>query len=229
MDSARPEDETAEHAPAKSVDPNHVLIVPIAVAMQPSPQRRNRLMLLLIAAISLIPFLLAWIYLKNPQWASGRSNYGQLVAPARPIPYQELLHAGDSGTAPLDPLKGRWILLQVAPDGVCGEACRKSLLLTRQIRLLLNKDTVRVRRLLLRPVAASAPITGFEQDADLRYGSLSNGLLERLTEAAGQRPEEGTVMLIDPFANLMMWYGPGFDPKGVLKDLRHLLRYSQIG
>jgi len=182
-------------------------------------------MLILIASLSLIPFLLAWVYFKNPQWVSGRSNYGTLIVPAQPLSYDELLGPAEPGAGPVDPLKGRWILLQVAADGRCGTPCQKSLQITRQIRLLLNKDIVRVRRLVLTSAGSFAsPLEGFETDEDLRYGGLSDTLLKTLTGALG-----GTVMLIDPFANLMMWYPPDFDPQGVLRDLKHLLRYSQIG
>lgn len=218
-----------EKVPHPSASPSFTTRLPIPVATELRQQRRNRLMLLLIALISVIPFVLAWLYLQHPQWASGHSNYGHLITPARPLAYEELLRPDAPGAAPLAPLKGRWILLQVATGEECNAACRNSLQLTHQIRLLLNKDITRVRRLLLRTVPGGAPVEGFEQDEDLRYGQLSEALLARLTEAVGHPPEDGTVMLIDPFANLMMWYGRDFDPYGVLKDLKHLLRYSQIG
>jgi hypothetical protein len=34
---------------------------------------------------------------------------------------------------------------------------------------------------------------------------------------------------MDPFANVMMWYPPDFDPYGVVRDLQRLLKISQIG
>jgi hypothetical protein len=37
------------------------------------------------------------------------------------------------------------------------------------------------------------------------------------------------VFLIDPLGNLMLWYENGFDPYDLDKDLKHLLRASQIG
>jgi hypothetical protein len=186
-------------------------------------------MLLLIALISLIPFLLAWVYYQNPQWVSGRSNYGTLVVPAQPIPYSDLLRPVGADAAPPDGLKGRWILLQVEGASGCGVPCQYSLQATRQIRLLLNKDIVRVRRLLLTPVPNRKPVEGLQEDSDLQYGGLPDELLKKLTEIVGRVPDDGTVILIDPFANAMMWYAPDFDPHGVLRDLKHLLRYSQIG
>ena len=44
------------------------------------------------------------------------------------------------------------------------------------------------------------------------------------------RPEQAyRFFLIDPLGNLMMAYAPDAPPKGVLKDLRKLLKVSQIG
>jgi hypothetical protein len=37
------------------------------------------------------------------------------------------------------------------------------------------------------------------------------------------------VILMDPLGNAILWYDGGFDPYGLLKDLKHLLRASQIG
>jgi cytochrome oxidase Cu insertion factor (SCO1/SenC/PrrC family) len=37
------------------------------------------------------------------------------------------------------------------------------------------------------------------------------------------------VYIIDPLGNLMMYYPPGAEPGGMLKDLQKLLKYSQIG
>ena len=41
--------------------------------------------------------------------------------------------------------------------------------------------------------------------------------------------EEDRVYLVDPLGYLMMYYQPDADPKGMLMDLKKLLKYSQIG
>jgi hypothetical protein len=37
------------------------------------------------------------------------------------------------------------------------------------------------------------------------------------------------VYLVDPLGNLMMFYADGVKPKGMLDDLKRLLRLSSIG
>lgn len=184
-------------------------------------------MLILIASIAIIPFMLAWFYAKNPELIAKRSNYGNLIIPAQPLNYEELLGPPDPRDAGLQDAKGRWILLQLLPHGAtCGAVCRETSYATRQIRLMLNKDIARVRRLLL----SSDPVTGeVTEDRDLMRGIASVSLVETVSRVLGRAPEEGMLILIDPFANAMMWYPPRFDPYGVLRDLKHLLRSSQIG
>lgn len=41
--------------------------------------------------------------------------------------------------------------------------------------------------------------------------------------------EAGRIYIIDPLGNLMMSYAPGAPPKGLLEDLKKLLKLSRIG
>lgn len=191
----------------------------------------KRWMLVLIAMIAAIPFLLAWLYASHPEMIARRSNYGTLIVPAKPLSYAELLVAGESPAARLQEAKGRWILLQVAgPAAGCSQPCAASLQLSRQIRLLLNKDIARVRRMVLMPAGGAAlPAEVMRDDTELLMAQAHPAVVEQLATAIGRPLEDGMLILVDPFANAMMWYPPGFDPYGVLRDLKHLLRSSQIG
>ena len=130
----------------------------------------------------------------------------------------------------MEQLKGRWIVLSVA-DGPCAEPCRQNLYKTRQLRLMLNKEIPRVRRLLLLadPGAAAALSDWLRQDEFLAVAGLAPALREKLEKAAGGALQPGQILLLDPLGNLMMYYEADFDPYGVLKDLKRLLRVSRIG
>jgi hypothetical protein len=39
----------------------------------------------------------------------------------------------------------------------------------------------------------------------------------------------GRIYIVDPLGNLMMSYGPSSEPKGLLEDLKKLLKLSHIG
>ncbi|HYE36186.1 hypothetical protein [Methylocaldum sp.] len=191
---------------------------------------RNRALIIFIALISIIPFGAAWYYANNPQLITKRSNYGNLVLPPRPIDYGELLARPVSRSEVLSEVKGRWVMLHVV-SGKCVDRCAETLHKTKQIRLMLNKEIPRVRRLLLvadDPVAADlAPL--LKDDQTLLLAVASEALSQKLAAAVEKPLTEGMVILIDPFGNAALWYDSGFDPYGVLKDLKHLLRASQIG
>lgn len=182
-------------------------------------------MVVLIALIAFVPFALAWFFTRHPELLHQRSNYGSLITPAQPLPYDLLLSGSSASATPLQQAKGRWIVLQITA-GPCDGSCRTSLQASRQIRLLLNKDIARVQRLLL---TSGPPPVLPDPDEDLLLGTASGALIEKLSRIVGRPIDEGMVILIDPFANAMMWYPPGFDPYGILRDLKHLLRSSQIG
>ncbi|CAL1241031.1 hypothetical protein [Candidatus Methylocalor cossyra] len=192
--------------------------------------RRNRAVILVIALLSFVPFALAWYLTRHPELLGATSNYGHLVTPARPLDFAELTARPLNPAAAPAELKGRWVLLQVAA-GPCRERCAETLHKTRQVRLMTNKEIPRIRRLLLVPEGAPAGDYAAQLEADptLAAAGASPPLLASLTEALGRPPDDGTVLLLDPLANLVLWYDPGFDPYGLLKDLKHLLRASQIG
>lgn len=202
------------------------------VTQPASHLRRNRLVIVTIALICIVPFGIAWYMARNPELVQDRQkfNYGHLISPARPFAYDEFFAQPFTAAENLPEIKGRWVLIQVSgPD--CGDVCRETLYKTKQLRLMLNKELARVRRILLVP-AGKAPaglqeIT--EADPTLLVAGFSDRLLGQLKEASGTDLPEGTVILMDPFANVMMSYAPGFDPYGALRDLQRLLRVSQIG
>lgn len=192
------------------------------------PQWRNRAVIVLIALLAFIPFALAWLVAQHPEWVGSHSNYGRLILPPRPLAYEELSAHPVSPVAELAELKGRWVMVQIAP-GACGQTCLDTLHKTHQVRLMTNKEIPRLKRLLLVPEANAAEFPAQLRDEALLVGGASEALLRTFTEAVGHPPGEGAVLLLDPFANLILWYDDGFDPYGLLKDLKHLLRASQIG
>ena len=185
--------------------------------------------LILIALICVLPIALAWMLKENPRWLQGRMNYGRLIEPAKPLDRQRFFRGADNASAAMREISGRWVLLQITRG--CGPACETALYKTKQIRLMLDKDLLRVRRLLVfsagAPGKRAAALRG--RDPHLLLGRCDEALLDEFSVATGELLREGTVWLLDPLGNLMMWYPPGFDPYGVKADLKRLLQVSQIG
>lgn len=191
---------------------------------------RSRAVIIAIGLTALIPFLLAFYYARHPELVEKTSNYGALIIPARELGYDQLLARPVSGLADLEKIKGRWVLLQVA-EASCTPICADALHKTQQGWLMLSKEMPRVKRLLLagsqtRP--ADVPL--FRQDDDaLLMAELTPGVRQALMDAVGQTLGEGMIILLDPYGNLVLWYDTGFDTYRMVKDLKHLLKASQIG
>lgn len=201
--------------------------------MTPSPAetRRSRLGLIGLAALFFVPLGLSFLLYYGTSWRpSGSTQHGELIQPPRPLPTLTLFPAAGGPPVP-DGLRGAWHLVLVAPAD-CGQACRDSLVMTRQVRLALDKDMTRVRRVYLFPGDASRARELSAEHPDLLFASLAGEAGARLAAefpAGAAAPPAGRWFLVDPLGNLMMAYPADVTPKGLLKDLERLLKLSHIG
>lgn len=198
------------------------------------PDPRGRRQLLLIVAMFFLPLALAFVlYYGFSDWRpAGRTNQGELIHPARPLPQSALLTPDDQ---PLekDLFKGKWSLVYIG-NGQCDARCREALTLMRQTRLALNDDAARVKRVFL----ATADC------CDLEYLHREHeGLIAARAEEEGDRPlldtfpryddipvdTAGRIYIVDPLGNLMMSYATNAPQKALLEDMKKLLKLSHIG
>jgi hypothetical protein len=196
-------------------------------------ETRARFIFILIVLICVLPLALAWYVAKHPEWISRQSNYGKLIVPPIPIDYPELSLLEADGKPGIEELKGRWALVYVSGETGCSASCRETILKTHRIWILLNKDLARVRRLFLAgsPDMSAETMQGLRrEDQTLLVGRVGAALWLRLSPLlTTQGVAGGHLLLMDPLGNVMMQYPADFDPYGVLKDLVHLLKASQIG
>jgi len=192
---------------------------------------RQRRMLIGLAMLFFAPLGLAFfLYYGHAGWLpGGRVNAGDLIDPARPLPSLTLPLFSPGNTDP-NFLKGKWTFLY-ALDGACGQACRTRLYDTRQVRLALDRDMNRVQRVFIAaPECCDAQFL-HGQHPDLiaiRAGTEAAPLLASLPGEGGAAGS-ARVYLIDPLGNLMMSYPAGIKAKGMLDDMKRLLRLSSIG
>jgi hypothetical protein len=147
-------------------------------------------------------------------------------------------------------LKGKWTLLYLGA-GSCSAGCRTDLYNTRQVRAALGRDRERVQRVFLaegaccdfewlrvqqpdlitvRAGADVAPLTAIFERAG-RDAAMADAAAARsaTARAAADRAATDRVYLVDPLGNLMMSYALDARPKGMLEDLKKLLRLSHVG
>ena len=179
-----------------------------------------------------------YLYYGHGSWhPGGRVNAGDLIVPPRPLP-SLALPLQSSGETDSQFLRRKWTLLYVQ-QGPCAERCRTSLYETRQVRLALDRDMDRVQRVFI----ADGDCCDFqflrEQHPDLiavRMNPAAAPLLALLPDrgpgnagTVGGDAAAQPIYLIDPLGNLMMSYAPDAKPKGMLEDMKRLLRLSHIG
>ena len=178
------------------------------------------------------PWLVVSVF---PEWApKGRVNHGELITPLRPMPsFQLQALSGD----PLDEtfFRGKWTIVYLA-HGSCDRNCVEQLYTIRQVRLAQGKNIDRLQRLMLWqdegisaeqrselqehfPGQVIVPLSAQESPALLKEFALD-----------GREPlRAGRIYLVDPLGHLMMSYEPEDEPRGMIKDLERLLKYSSFG
>ena len=139
-----------------------------------------------------------------------------------------------AGATQSDFLRHKWTLLFVG-DGACDARCRKALYDTRQIRIALDRDLTRVQRVFIATGICCDQEFLRREHPDLivaHAGAAAAPLLDALAAAVATPPASGgtgRIYLIDPLGNLVTSYAPDAPAKGLLEDIKRLLRLSQIG
>jgi hypothetical protein len=182
--------------------------------------RRYRVMYAVLAVCAAPVIASYFAYYVMPP--SGRTNYGELLAP-RQMPYVAL-QTSDGRPFSLASLAGRWVMV-TAGGGACNPHCEGALLQMRQQRLITGKDRDRLERVWL--ITDDAPVAErLQRDYD---GTL---LVRASAEAARSLlPSDsdelaGQIWLVDPMGNVMLRWPRDPRPERVKQDIERMLTAS---
>ncbi len=196
-------------------------------AARRSHWRRYRVLYLLLAvcAAPVIASYTAYYFLPP----EGRTNYGALIEPQRPLPPLTLRQL-DGSPAAAEILRGSWTMVQV-DSAACNAMCERKLWLMRQVRLTTGRDADRVQRVWL--IVDDAPLATllmreFEGTRFVRARANELATFLPLAQSAEARLADH-IWLIDPLGNLMLRWPKDADPNRMKKDLIKLLKVSGIG
>jgi SCO1/SenC family protein len=181
-----------------------------------------------LAALFLLPLVASfWLYYGGTWRPAGSTNHGELIQPARPLPPAELRDArGNVASAEL--FREKWTLVYVG-DGQCEEACKTSLHFMRQTRLSLNNEMTRVARVFLATSQCCANEFLEREHPGLLVIDATGPEAAELLEVLPNLERPRSLFIVDPLGNLVMRYDTRDDPKGLLTDLKKLLKLSHIG
>ncbi|EMD81272.1 Cytochrome oxidase biogenesis cluster protein [Vibrio diabolicus E0666] len=172
---------------------------------------KGRLMLIALVCTFALPAVIAKVILTQGWYQSGVTNRGVLVEP-----YTTLELLGQE--SPLE--KNRWQLAYVLPNE-CTEQCRQQLYLLQQSHVALGKYQERVV-----PVLWQTELSG---TVDVSMTTM------QMNQSVTAKVKPGQMLIVDPLGQLVMSYSPkpnedlvSFN-KGMLADLRKLLKLSRVG
>jgi cytochrome oxidase Cu insertion factor (SCO1/SenC/PrrC family) len=193
---------------------------------RPSHWRRNRALYLLIV-VSLSPIVASYFayYVMPP---SGRTNYGTLIEPQRPVP---ALAATQLDGVPFDlrALRDQWVMV-MADGGACDEQCRAKLLQMRQQRTMTGKERDAIERVWFvidREPVDPALLRDYEGTHVVRIDARALQPLLPLPGTPGADLRDH-IWLVDPPGNVMLRWPRDPDPKAMKNDIARLLRASSF-
>jgi cytochrome oxidase Cu insertion factor (SCO1/SenC/PrrC family) len=187
----------------------------------------------LLTLIFVVPIIMAvLVYNFEALRPAGTTNHGELIHPPKPLHFTLQDGAGEPFTQ--EDIKGRWTFV-VITNGNCDEKCQQQVYLMRQVRWAQGDEMNRVQRLLV--VTRSEAVAQLQGLIDQYPGmfvatgeqSRINALLNEFQHDAVPLDKGDRIYLVDPLGNLMMRYAPDSNPKGMIKDLKKLLSFSQFG
>lgn len=190
-----------------------------------SQTRRGRRALLLVVALFLVPAAIAWTLFFSGWRPATTSNHGELLEPPvqLEVPAMTRVAGPASEDGPPD-LRGKWTMLMTL-QGRCDSDCSQRLRETRQIRRALAQNTDRAQRVLVVAEGNQPPDESLlERHRDLYVVTTDGTGWTRPPETAGPV----SLSLVDTRGYQMMRYHEPFEASGMLDDLRHLLRLSNV-
>lgn len=171
------------------------------------------------------PILISWAYVSGliDLGPVTRTNRGNLVTPAIDLRNLDAA-AGFFENAHLQP--GEWVLTFLE-DGPCDKECRKVLDKLLTIRSLLGYSGQRVRVIALSDVESAVPLAENHTGHVLNDPLAHEALTQSLAHAVGS-PLPPQIVFVDWRRQLVMRYDRDAPPEDLKKDLKKLLRASQI-
>ena len=166
----------------------------------------SKLKFLLIVFVFILPFIFAKYFFDNDATGTrGTTNHGSFL-----VEEVNIASLGDND---------HWIMLQVIEDK-CGIICQDNMHMLRQINTALGKDMGRVKRYLLNSSTDKNAVY-LENYPKVIVLDRSENLYNKLTKMYER------IFIADPFGKIILGYKNDFIAKGLLKDMKKLLKFSK--
>ena len=195
--------------------------------------KKNKIIIIVIVLVFIAPSILSWYVFNHTDFLEtrGTSNYGQIITP--PIQLENLSLIDPLNPDRKDTLHGKWSMIYVAER--CDDICMQNVYRMRQIHMGMGKHSLRVQKVLFLIDQdldeLSSLLANYKGQQVINTNSVDTDILLEKFRIEGVKDLQRfqRIYISDPLGNLMISYPPNINPKGILKDLKKLLRTSRIG
>ncbi|TAL75339.1 MAG: hypothetical protein EPN56_05295 [Rhodanobacter sp.] len=180
--------------------------------------RKGRVKLLLVGAVFLVPFLVA-LALTLAGWQPTAKGNGLPILPQRNFAQEQLsIRMADGGVWAWRDVKPRLTLIAL-PGPDCASHCYAALTALAKARVMLNQNQSRLRLLYV-----GAPPTGADAKGMANFWRIGADTDGKLDAWRPSEPDSLGAVLVESDGTALASYPAGFDPAGVLRDLRKVIR-----
>ena len=186
-----------------------------------STTKNNKLMMLLLASIFILPVLLAKLALDNDWFNQAATNKGELLSP---IVDMSLLQTTEQVP--------KWKLLYVLPE-VCSVKCENALYSIAQVRSALGKEGDRAEVVVITHEKSNiAQLAQLKEKQNIRFLNTNIKSLQQMFKETST----DAIFIADTLGNIILRFPLQIDEKqaildsrDILSDMRKLLKLSRIG
>ena len=178
---------------------------------------RSRRMLLLLMALFMLPLAFAFVAYYSGWRPAGNTNHGELLQPIRQLPALSRSRSRASGRWPM------WAMAPATTD------CQTALVFARQTRLSLAADTARVNWVLLATDQLLQPRIPRQPRTRASSSSMPPPSATALLAVLPTKDLPQSLFVIDPLGNIVLRFDVRENPRGLLEDMKKLLKLSHIG
>ena len=197
-------------------------------------KKQNQRTLIMLVLAFIVPVVAAYLVYMNMDGSGKTNNFGELINPPRPL-VNFSLQTTEGKAFGFEQLKANWHLIYIG-HGACEQPCQDTLSKMHQTRIAQGKPMSRVRLLYI--ALDKEALTGMKE-LQKKYSRLtvisgtpnivSDAIKPFRTNGKLNIEEDDLIFMTDPLGNLMMRYKTDTRLIGMIKDLQHLLKISQIG
>lgn len=180
--------------------------------------RKGRMKLLLVGAVFLVPFLIA-LALTLAGWQPTAKGNGLPILPQRNFAQEQLpIHMASGGDWAWRDVKPRLTLIAL-PGPDCADRCYAALTALAKARVMLNQNQSRLRLLYV-----GTPPSGADAKGMASFWQVGSDVDDKLGAWRPSAPDSLGAVLVESDGTALARYPDGFDPAGVLRDLRKVIR-----